>query len=394
MDTKLRELLAGSRLSETLAYAALGGKARAGAELSRVRIVPKMIGGELRFQVEEQRGKKAFHLNIAPDALSDAILGYMEHLRNLSLFTEAADIQVAVDPSGVLRISEGPPTKGRVVSNHDRAKDYILQEGRIEPFLIELGVTDAAGRVRKERYGKFRQINRYLEFLRDLRPALPSEGPLRVVDFGSGKAYLTFALYRYLSGAYASSAESRDLEVLGLDLKDDVVAFCESVARKLDFRGLRFRQGDVARCEVGADRPHLVVSLHACDTATDEALATGIAWGCAALMAVPCCQHEFAPQLTNHAMEPLLRHGIAADRLAALITDSSRVLMLEAFGYQAELVEFIETEHTPKNLLIRAHARRRAFDPQAYGKYRSFLDTWGIGRSYLEKSLAAKGLLS
>lgn len=393
METKLRDLLAGLRLPETLAYAVLGGKVRAGAELSRVRIVPRMIGGELRFQAEEQRGKKAYHANIAPDALADALLGYMDHFRNLSLFTDAADIQVAVGPSGGLRISEGPPTKGRVVTDHDRSKDYILREGRIEPFLVELGVTDAAGRVRRERYGKFRQINRYLEFLRDLMPALPAEGPLRVVDFGSGKAYLTFALYRYLSGAYAGPAEGRDVEVVGLDLKEDVVAFCESVARKLDFQGLCFRQGDVARYEAGADRPHLVVSLHACDTATDEALAAGIAWGCEALMAVPCCQHEFAPLMKNDAMEPLLRHGIAADRLAALVTDSSRVLMLEAFGYQAELVEFIETEHTPKNLLIRAHVRRRAFDPQAYGKYRSFLDTWGIGRSYLEKSLAAKGLL-
>jgi SAM-dependent methyltransferase len=239
------------------------------------------------------------------------------------------------------------------------------------PFLVELGVMSADGRVRKSRYDKFRQVNRFLELVDDGVPSLPSEGTLRVVDFGCGKSYLTFAIHHLLT-----HVRGREVEIVGLDLKDGVIEACSSLAARSGARGLRFQQGDIAGFDA-QENVDLVVSLHACDTATDEALAQAVRWQAAVILAVPCCQKEAYRQLENGLLEPLLRHGLAKERFASLVTDTLRAQLLELAGYRAQLVEFVPLEHTTKNVLIRAVRGAPAGAP-ARRAYEELRDALGL----------------
>jgi len=200
---------------------------------------------------------------------------------------------------------------------------------------------------------------------------------VRVVDFGCGKSYLTFALHHLLR-----EVRKIDAEIVGLDLKEDVIDDCSAIARDLNLEGLRFAVGDIGGFS-GFDRADLVVSLHACDTATDDALAKAVAWGAKLVLAVPCCQHEVARSIANGTQAPLLRHGILKERLASLVTDAMRAELLEMAGYAVQVIEFVDTEHTPKNLMIRAVRRgTRKSDRE----YRAFREAWGSGPS-LERYL-------
>ena len=211
---------------------------------------------------------------------------------------------------------------------------------------MELGVQTPDGRVRSQRRAKFRQVNRFVELVDDIVPRLP-EGRLRIVDFGSGRAYLTFALHDLLVRRHG-----RQVELLGLDVKPDVVADCEALARRLDAAGLSFEVGDIAEADL--DDVDLVVSLHACDTATDAALDRAVRGGARVILAVPCCQHELLGQLDNDVLRPLLRHGTLRERFVAEVTDAARARLLELAGYDVQVVEFVALEHTPKNVLLRA----------------------------------------
>jgi SAM-dependent methyltransferase len=373
--------------------------ARGGEMCSRIRIKPIVIKDETVFQAELQCGQKAYHEQIPVTGIRDSLLEWMTGFKQLSLFTDSADYQVLVNRKLEATVVKRPPTKARVVAAHDRRKAYLLEDGVPVPFLVNLGVMDAEGRVFRKKYDKFRQVNKYLEFIDHAVAHLPKDRPLRIADFGCGKAYLSFALHHYLTAVLGLQ-----VDIVGLDLKADVIATCSTLAGELACEGLRFMQGDIADYrptqagmagyQDGRDeQPDMIVSLHACDTATDEALAKGIEWSCAAILAVPCCQHEFFDALRNPAMQPVIRHGVAREKQSTLVTDASRVLMLEAFGYRTELVEFIDLEHTPKNVLIRAYRDKPGFDPERYAAYRAFLDSWGIGRTFLEDSLAGKGLL-
>jgi SAM-dependent methyltransferase len=249
------------------------------------------------------------------------------------------------------RVLERPPTRPEADLAHDRRKRRVLEEGEAVPFLVELGVMTPEGAVRARRHDKFRQVNRFLELVEDVLPALPDADPLRVVDFGSGRSYLTFALHHLLTAVHG-----RRVELLGLDLKADVVAECSALADRLGAEGLRFELGDIAEAE-RAGGVDLVVSLHACDTATDAALAKAVEWGAEVILAVPCCQHELLPQIDDATLAPLLRHGLLKERFAAEVTDAVRAQLLGLAGYDVQLVEFVELEHTPKNVLIRATRR-------------------------------------
>jgi SAM-dependent methyltransferase len=366
--------------------------ARGGEACSRIRIKPIALRDETVFQAELQCGQKAYHEQIPVAGIRESLLEWMAGFRQLSLFTDGADYQVLVNRRLEATVVSRPPTKARVVASHDRRKAYLLEDGVPVPFLVHLGVMDAEGRVFRKKYDKFRQVNKYLEFMDHAVAQLPKGRPLRIADFGCGKAYLGFALHHYLTAVLGLQ-----VDIVGLDLKVDVIQTCSALADQLSCKGLHFMQGDIADyrpTQAGRDEhPDLIVSLHACDTATDEALAKGIEWNCAAILAVPCCQHEFFDALRNPAMQPVIRHGVAREKQSTLVTDASRVLMLEAFGYRTELVEFIDLEHTPKNVLIRAYRDKPGFDPDRYAAYRDFLDSWGIGRTFLEDSLAGKDLL-
>lgn len=232
--------------------------------------------------------------------------------------------------------------------SHNRTKHYILEEGKPVDFLVGLGVQTPDGRVTKARFDKFRQINRYLEFIEDVIDELPTDRTIRIIDFGCGKSYLTFAMYYYLH-----ELQHRDIQVTGLDLKTDVIKHCNELAEKLGYDRLKFERGDISTYE-GTDVADMVVTLHACDLATDYALDKAVKWGARVILAVPCCQHELNRQITCDSLKPVLKYGIIKERIAALLTDALRANLLEQQGYETQILEFIDMEHTPKNLLIRA----------------------------------------
>jgi hypothetical protein len=291
--------------------------------------------------------------------------------RQALLHEPDADWQVLAG-RGEPRVLRRPPTRPSASGAHDRAKRHLLPDGTPVPFLVALGVQAPDGRVRAQRRPKFRQVNRFVELVDDVVPALP-EGRLRVVDFGSGRAYLTFALHDLLTRVHG-----REVDVLGLDLKPDVVAECEALARRLDAQGLRFELGDIGAADL--DGVDLVVSLHACDTATDAALDRAVRARAEVILAVPCCQHELLGQLSSDLLRPLLRHGTLKERFAAEVTDAARARLLEIAGYDVQVVEFVALEHTPKNVLLRA---TRAEPPgrdreRLRSEYRTFVDALGV----------------
>ena len=244
--------------------------------------------------------------------------------------------------------STAPEQEDLQALSHNRTKHYILEEGKPVDFLVGLGVQTPDGRVTKARFDKFRQINRYLEFIEDVINELPTDRTIRIVDFGCGKSYLTFAMYYYLH-----ELQHRDIQVTGLDLKTDVIKHCNELAEKLGYDRLKFERGDISTYE-GTDVADMVVTLHACDLATDYALDKAVKWGARVILAVPCCQHELNRQIQCDSLKPVLKYGIIKERIAALLTDALRANLLEQQGYETQILEFIDMEHTPKNLLIRA----------------------------------------
>lgn len=246
--------------------------------------------------------------------------------------------------------------------SHNREKQYILKEGCPVDFLVGLGVQTPEGKITRNKYDKFRQINRYLEFIEDILDRFPPQETIHVIDFGCGKSYLTFAMYYYLH-----VLQGRDICVTGLDLKEDVIRRCNELARRCGYDKLQFQVGDISTYE-GKERIDMVVSLHACDTATDYALEKAIRWGARVILAVPCCQHEVNQQIHCAKLSPVLRYGVIRERMSALITDAVRAGLLEQQGYETQILEFIDMEHTPKNLLIRAVKRMPAEAYQGEGQ--------------------------
>jgi SAM-dependent methyltransferase len=339
---------------------------------SRVIVAPVTIGGSLRYRFTTQQASRTSDENLPPDVAADRLVQLLDsEFRQGMLQSTDADWQVLGGGSKA-KILRRPPTRPTVTLGHDRVKQRVLPEGVPVPFLVELGVMTAEGKVRAQRYDKFRQLNRFLELVEDVLPALPADGVLRVVDFGSGKSYLTFALHHLLAVVH-----QREVDIVGLDLKADVVDHCETLARTLGADGLRFEVGDIGGY-AALDGVDLVVSLHACDTATDDALDRAVRAGAPVILAVPCCQHELLPQLDRPALDPLLRHGTLRERFAAEVTDAARAQLLGAVGYDVQVVEFIELEHTPKNILLRATARPARDTAKAYGEYQAFAAELGI----------------
>lgn len=358
-------------LEEGLSRAVLS-KPRGESPWSKVTVRPVLVDEELRYQFEYRQGEQATHANLAPAEAETELAGLIHRdFRQALLQTPAHDYQV-LDGEKVLR---RPPTGKPVGLAHDRPKQRLLEEGKPVPFLVELGVMTPDGKVRAQRYDKFRQVNRFLELVDDVLP----RRSLRIVDFGSGKSYLTFALYHLLA-----VERGLDVEIVGLDLKEDVISRCQALARRLGYERLRFEVGDIAL--FAGEPADVVVSLHACDTATDGALAQAVRWNAEVILAVPCCQHELSEQVRDDALEPLLGHGILRERFASLATDAARAQLLEAVGYDTRVVEFVDLEHTAKNLLIRA-VRRGEPSPGAMARYRAFKNRLKIDPA-LERALA------
>lgn len=328
---------------------------RDAARATKVKVRPVMIRGELCFQETLYQGTKVFHSNHSGEEMQERLTEYMGSLfRQAQLSGAEQDASVLVSRKGAVSIkrrnhasAKGQDPKAPDLS-HDRAKHYLLKEGEPVDFLVDLGVQTPDGRVVKARYDKFRQINRYLEFIEDVIEVLPADRTVHIVDFGCGKSYLTFAMYYYLH-----QLRGRDVQVMGLDLKADVIRHCNELAQRLQYDGLNFREGDISSLQ-DAGNVDMVVSLHACDKATDYALEKAVKWGASVILAVPCCQHELNGQIQCDILQPVLKYGVIKERMAALITDALRADLLEKNGYDTQILEFIDMEHTPKNLMIRA----------------------------------------
>ena len=327
--------------------------------ITRVRIRPVQLRGELYFQCQETKGTKEYHRNLKKDDLIAQVIGWMEKdFRQLQLESVNGMGTVLVSKKGRMTVKwkNRMSGKGQTLESlsHNRKKKYILEEGRPVPFLCDLGVMTQEGKVVHAKYDKFRQINRFLEFIEDILPQLPRERQLTILDFGCGKSYLTFAMYYYFR-----ELRKIPVRIIGLDLKEDVIEKCNVLARKYGYESLKFSQGDIASF-TGETKVDMVVTLHACDTATDYALAKAVEWDAKVILSVPCCQHELNRQIACRTMGPVMDYGILKERMAALLTDGLRAKLLENAGYETQILEFIDMEHTPKNLLIRAVRRSGA----------------------------------
>jgi Methyltransferase domain len=338
----------------------------------RITVDPVQLRSGARWRVRRHYTTRTTDENVDGGALTGLLRRSIgAEYRQALLHEPDADWQVLAG-GRTPRILRRAATRPRAAGTHDRRKTRLLPEGEPVPYLVELGVQTPEGRVRSQRRAKFRQVNRFVELVDDVVPALP-EGRLRVVDYGSGRAYLTFALHDLLARVHG-----RDVDVLGLDVKADVVAECDALAQRIGADGLRFEVGDISGASL--DGVDLVVSLHACDTATDAALERAVRAEAGVILAVPCCQHELLGQLDNDVLRPLLRHGTLKERFAAEVTDAARARLLELAGYDVQVVEFVPLEHTPKNVLLRAtRTTRPTSDVARLGaEYRAFADELGI----------------
>ena len=321
----------------------------------KIRVRPLEKKGELFFQLETFTKTQAFHENLTAKDACWKIAGYMERFGQMQIETVREECTVLVSKKGKVTVRRKKrKTEARPADrSHNRKKHYILEEGVPVPFLRDLGVMTEDGKIVRTKTDKFRQINRFLEFIEDILPRLEKGRELTILDFGCGKSYLTFAMYHYLH-----ELRGYDIRIIGLDLKKDVIDHCGKLAEKYGYDKLTFLVGDIADYD-GVDRVDMVVTLHACDTATDYALAKAVGWGAEVILSVPCCQHELNAQFAARdgcaeVLAPVMDYGLLRERFAALATDGLRAKYLEREGYETQVLEFIDMEHTPKNILLRA----------------------------------------
>ena len=337
------------QINEQLNQAVLSGSRGQGP--SRVKIRPVKLKGQVYFQASALEGTRVFHKNYTREEMIAYLTAAMEQdFTQLQAKGQLLDGTVLVSKKGkvTIKTKKHPAQEPVQIMAHNRVKQYILKEGIPVPFLVDLGVMTPKGKIITPKYDKFRQINRFLEFIEDILPRLPKNREVTILDFGCGKSYLTFAMYYYLK-----ELKGYDVNIIGLDLKTDVIENCNRLAAGYGYEKLHFFQGDIADYE-GVSAVDMVVTLHACDTATDYALAKAVEWGAQVILSVPCCQHELNRQIKNEVLAPVLKYGILKERMAALVTDGIRANLLEGKGYETQILEFIDMEHTPKNLLIRA----------------------------------------
>lgn len=337
------------------------------------------IKGRDYIQLEKFTDTQVFHENLDYEEAVDILVNMiMNEYRNINLFTLDADYQILVSKKGNIKVLQKEPTKQLKNEEHNKQKQYIINENEPCDFLTILGVMNEDGQVYKKKYDKFKQINKFLEIVDDSLAGKNIPDDFMIIDFGCGKAYLTFALYYYF---YV--IKKVKVKITGLDLKEEVIEFCNETAKKLNYENLKFTYGDIRNFEY-KNKVDMIVTLHACDTATDAALVKAITWNCDIILSVPCCQHEFFNKIKNDNLNPMLKHGLIKERISSLVTDSLRSLFLETKGYKVQLMEFISMEHTPKNILIRA-VKANKNTKSAEIEYQEFKKFWNLSDLFIEK---------
>jgi SAM-dependent methyltransferase len=352
---------------------------------NKIVIRPVLLKEELWFQETIYVGTKVLHKNYKLEFMQEEIVNNItNNFKQLQIDHNVLNATVLISKKGKVTISKKQNAVLEAACpidlSHNRTKRYIIPEGKSVEFLVDLGVMTMEGNIVKAKYDKFKQINRFLEFIEDILPKLSKTSEVKIIDFGCGKSYLTFAMYYYLK-----VLKGRDVRIIGLDLKEDVIDNCNKLSEKYGFEKLRFYKGDITSFG-GVDSVDMVVTLHACDTATDYALEKAVTWGAKVILSVPCCQHELNKQIHNEILEPVFKHGLIKERIAALVTDALRAEMLESKGYKTQILEFIDMEHTPKNILIRAVKDDNVInDLKKYHKCKEFLGVAPVLEKLLTK---------
>lgn len=338
-------------INQDLVSITISNPRKSNIQFKKIKVRPINLSQELQYQVESFTKTQAFHKNITRDMLLNKLneLYEVNDYKQMDIYTVIKDYHMLINKKGAINLKSKPATKKQNIITHNRPKSYILKEGKKISFLIKLGIMTNDGKIIAKKYDKFKQINRYLEMIEDVIPHISNKKKISIIDFGCGKAYLTFALYYYLV-----EMKGYSVNIVGLDLKEDVIQYCDQLSRELGYADLAFKIGDIAEYNDSDERIDMVITLHACDTATDEAIKKAVNWQAKVIMSVPCCQHELNAQIHCEPLEQLLKYGLIKERMSALITDGMRANWLEAKGYKVQLLEFIDMEHTPKNILIRA----------------------------------------
>ena len=315
---------------------------------NKVNIQLKVQGNKEFYQIEKYTDKQVFHENISLDELKEKLMELVEgNYKQLTAWSKDAVLDLKISKKGKIHLSKKKSDNKVTVSSHNKEKYYILKEGMDIQPLVDLGVFTKDGKIVNSKYDKYKQINRFIEIIDDEIKKNNYE-ELTILDFGCGKSYLTFVLYFYF-------VEIKNIKVkmIGLDLKEDVIKKCNDIAKRYNYENLHFELGDINGFKYN-NKVDMVITLHACDTATDYALYNAVKWNAKMIFSVPCCQHEFNSQMNTEDLSILTRYGIIQERVAALMTDAVRGNLLEAAGYKTQLLEFIDIAHSPKNILIRA----------------------------------------
>ncbi|MBC5997259.1 SAM-dependent methyltransferase [Romboutsia ilealis] len=317
-------------------------------EYNKINFALKEKGNKEYYQIEKFTDKQVFHENIEKDQLEDKMLEFISFYKQLSAWSTTNNFDLKISKKGKVFLGKKKSDNSNLVNkSHNKEKNYILKEGMIIQPLIDLGVFTKEGKVIKSKYDKYKQINRFVEIIDD-EIKKNDQKELTILDFGCGKSYLTFVLYYYFV-----EIKKINVKMIGLDLKKDVIKKCNEIAERYGYENLHFELGDINGFKYN-NKVDMVITLHACDTATDYALYNAIKWNSKMIFSVPCCQHEFNHQMKTDTLSILTKYGIVQERVAALMTDAARANLLEAVGYKTQLLEFIDISHSPKNILIRA----------------------------------------
>ncbi len=346
----------------------------------KVVIEPIVLKSSLFYQFSFYYDTQVKHQNVNENVCNKIIetlsLGYKQGDIN----TLDENIKVLVNKKGkqkIIRTKQKNEVKTKL--NHNKKKNYILQENTPIDFLIELDIMNKDGHVFADKKKKFKQINKFLEMLESVESHINDNS--KVVDIGCGKSYLTFATYYYFN-----VIKNKNINIIGLDLKKDVIENCSALASKLNYKNINFYNVDVKDFEF-TENIDLCITLHACNTATDYALYNSIIWNAKVILSVPCCQHELLTQVKNDDLQPMLKHGILKERFSAMLTDTIRSLTLEKYGYKSNIIEFIDVEHTPKNIMIKAIKKKNVnndFVNQKENEIQDLLNTFNVSPTLLK----------